>query len=1655
MVAGRSASQRRPSRPSSSVPMSHLMPDTPATPDSKPLSAFPSVLKSFSRPARSNGLASGPAVISNPLTNAALAAHLPGTDVSDAQAQSFGWPEECQILLRNVRASQPLPDRIAAARGLRQAVDDFSLGSVTLIWSAAKDLVDPGLTSEARRAGFDLLSACVKEPTLSPLERRHFFEAVASHPCHPEDLGYQLNVLVDLTKHGKDVSAFESVLLPLVSKMLDDWFNNARSARKKAKDKRAKAPGGTVEDNLLQDLFTFVKELVRFSFVTFQPLELSILIDQVLWISKSTTAESDIRNSVEIIDMLVTYGEVPPAKHGPILEVLCGTYAFIDNLKDLTWKVIGNLCRSHLASNTVAILLSFIETCNESPPPRNTHCVRGAFLIIDGLMKARGAGGLFSVTFSVWMDAIGKALEAENGRFDLDVLHLVADFLQDKELLGETLQEEDLSRLFDALSICSRNIPDIDRGVPIDKRIDEALQISETKKDKDATVTLLLELSQVFEALESHYPLSPVLQPSIIRYYFSVRGILPDSSAALLLQHYREQQLCHPSNEDWSENLMIFVTSFLDDHDRQTSLRLQTLSLAHDVFKSASTHLSPENVKSTFVAVIKKMQKETDPDVLEAFVAVAVEVASHPHDEIFSMAMNCFEDSCRAFKDQTSASRNSSSSQTDVPGSTGPAFHKPGVAARQSLITAGVVRIFLRSMNQMAPRAIRAYDLLLEVARSQSSASTEARLTALKLLFRLRADWAFAIKVVPSADVETLASCLGRTVSMLDKQNIDRRSVENVTSPESTEPPQPNRRKSNQHLYRQMNMSKIDNRAAPLPKKPEPPLWIHPDQRALPEEPPSKVSEVLVSSVAAIAPSQAAETVEGAQGVDVASAPAPEKISRKIILNVKMFLELSISNIREHNHWEVYSYTIVHLQNQLANHSLFAECVPQLQMLRSVICDHIRASNFHDQNAARHSKKADVAVCLYHLLAGLVSYYALFSKNEQDDLVRTFVHGIGLWEGTAKICIHALTISCHEIPLSVSKSLNNIIQKMSSMVTQSQVAIHVLEFLISLSRAPDTYSNLRDDDYRFIFGVSTNYLQNVRDQRMKAEVEMARQGFISGSQQGTARNPMPVEKAQSSPNAAKDLPQYVYALAYHVVTFWFLSLKLADRAKHVGWLTKNLVWTDQNGQEIIDEQAQVTIDLMQRVTYSDLDETLPDSRFLESADESIVKKSWIVGLSILTVETAVATGESQLTRRLPSATTYSMHKSTMAPRPSHQIPMSASPSTDIQDKELRAAVLPAHILLQLNGSAAPTPEPLRPIALPDDDMAKRAISTFDRISTVDGHRIGVIYIDEGQSTEQEILANVEGSLDYNEFLAKIGTLVRLKGAGFNTQGLDREWDTDGEWAICWRDRVTEIVFHVTTLMPTNPERDPDCHLKKRHTGNDYVNIIFNNSGGPFNFDTFPSQFNYVNIVITPEASASHTANRDLGKPDMSDVFYTVHVMSKPGFPEISSASDPKVVSGKSLPAFVRDLALNASVFSGVWANRGHGDENVSSWRSRLRQIVTLREKYGTGRPTSSSVFPTPPGTANTTSSNNSSNTGGMMGQFHGARDTLVQRESLNLNLRRTSAAAYLSDALGGSGGGTNSSARSSVATTNTSSDTEAGGRYEESLIEGYDFSKWT
>ena len=159
-----------------------------------------------------------------------------------------------------------------------------------------------------------------------------------------------------------------------------------------------------------------------------------------------------------------------------------------------------------------------------------------------------------------------------------------------------------------------------------------------------------------------------------------------------------------------------------------------------------------------------------------------------------------------------------------------------------------------------------------------------------------------------------------------------------------------------------------------------------------------------------------------------------------------------------------------------------------------------------------------------------------------------------------------------------------------------------------------------------------------------------------------------------------------------------------------------------------------------------------------------------------------------------------------------------------------------------------------PLRVPDDPATDRVLRAMDLTPVLDFHKIGLLYVGHAQTTEQEILSNTTGSAAYMRFLSCLGELVLLRGQQeVYTGGLDRQNDEHGKYAYVWRDTIKQIVFHTATLMP-NREDDPNCSMKKALIGNDWVHIVFNESNRPYEFGTIASQFNFVNIVISPHSN---------------------------------------------------------------------------------------------------------------------------------------------------------------------------------------------------------
>lgn len=1424
--------------------------------------------------------------------------------------------------LHNLSQRQNLAQAIEEADSLSKGLSWFSSDQSMVLWEAAEYLLHHESSPDAQQSGARLLEAIAARQDLSPSARRLVFESIAS-PTEPEVIAARVQSLISLSDHGRKLDFASSSILHIISSWIVPFYETIASARAKAKKGKVVKPHGPSHDEaVFADLFQFVVDLITLQRKQPTQEEIETLLTEIFTTCRRTSVAADIKNSLAVFDAVIMYADVPDISFPTLLEVLCSIHASVKPLSGPTSRAVRSLAKSRRQAEMVNTLHDFLRDSCAVEQSRNLNVLRGTLYVFSDFVRAYGQDGMPQLPFDQLMESLQVIAQKDDSRVDADMLDLCLNILEGDYV--RVALERDWTAFVNLIILCSRRLVDESAPSPTSTTSPQG------KPTYDETKSYILaNLIRIASALESQWEqLNRDQKHHAVRFLMKIHQHVEPPQAELIIHSMREDKTCHPSNNsDWAHHCRELVACFVQPRKQSSDIRI----LALDTLKEAlSGHedLLFSHEHGLLGLLLKDFSAEHDLLFLESLVSLLTGPAiQYSDDDMFKLLISTIGAPMQAelHRDEPREHPPSHGSQRRTSTTSVLELSLTNVCA------VGLVKMMLRALNLSSTKAVMVFEALLDIAQSPSR-PVDSRLTVLKLLFRLRCDSAGSVAVISTSESDFLMNVLGRNLDGGSKlqapsDSPTREIPQQDNSPVSPTGKLPMRESAPTPMSKSaQGRGSISARGSKLTA----PVWTYALPQVLPEQPSGESSPVVFAYThpEESNPAESETTITRTTG----------------LLKVKMWLEVVITLLQREVDWDVYSYILTHIGPQLGNKDFFRDAIPQITLLRSILCDQVKNGTFHEPPETTGLKKSDVAACIFDALCMLVSYHEHFAKSEEDDLVRAFMQGIiGSWGGTSRGCIQALSLCCYEIPMSVTKSLNSILDRMSKVITMSNIAVHILELLALLARLPAVYVNLREEEIRTVFGICIRFLQTSREHRYRAS-ELAARASLSAqppqSRLSAGAKEIAAHAAEAVETSQDGMSKYISNLTYHVMVFWFLSLKLQDRPKHVNWITSRLIYHDEHGKEVVEEQSQVFIDLMQRVAYSDLGETIPFESFPPSPEDGpVAKKSWIVGMSIVTVESAGLSGLSQITKRQASGTTYSVYQQRTAPVLPHQVP--PTPDAHLHSDSMRTAVLPSHIMLQLTATAFPTPTVMQPIPVPEDDITRRAINNFDRTDIVDGHRIGVVYIDNGQTKEADILANTGGSADYEYLLSGLGTKVSLRNPQFNPQGLYA--DTDGEYTYAWRDRVTEIVYHVATMMPTDFDRDPACVNKKRNLGNNHVTIVFNRSNLPFNFDTIPSEFNSINIVITPSSRIAYDESGNAsGETDPQKLYYSVQVVSKPGFPDVSPAATPKVISGKNLAAFVRILALNASVFSLVWSNKG--GEHTSSWTTRLREIKKVRER---------------------------------------------------------------------------------------------------------------
>lgn len=1375
-------------------------------------------------------------------------------------------------------------DRIAAAEVIRSLVEFQSMSSVSEIWYATQPLLGNDNISDVRRAGWRLMLSCLGRDELNNSTVSAYYSAIVAY-ANIEDFDLVLASLNKLTLSGrKTISTTTARNLPHVlirwMQMLALKTQELRSSPN-LKDPAEQAGGQSSNVNF-HELLEYTARCLKFNMHIWEPIEIEKLLLTVVAIIRRTSEVHDCRLCCRIIDTVISYGLVPATVLQPILEVLCALITIIPELREESKAIVSSLSSGHLRNVTCIRLCSILD----SPTAEITVAMRSA-----------------------------AAVE-------------LAHFLVKQDLAQRSDEDEDTSAapsvsqslISDSGSptVSGDKEPYIDIAIPIYEVLEAYHRtLKEDKTPLRLTVTILdcvLVLITKMSVLQRLYTSAGQEEGS------------PSEIIRLLSEIYRRNNAII---EEQGTNL----PQLRQQLEPQSSQRSQVSFSSHS--------MREDNIMSSEDLMLMDKFRTLMADLAACISGAALDKLGpvDPYEQIYSCLQLC------DFLDQTSC-------QTLLCSIDALQFCTPGIRGWESRVREVVDKLYIHRKDSSRVQVLKVVRPVFSLEPFEEGWISEPELTALtSLLFG----------EMSSADTHLLESLeeLFENQIFHTAKPVFRNTCRRLASV-ATESDNPAAALSAVNalikalakaflihdFHGKLIISTLIDICRNTFDKPDVfsrsfsvvcRLRVDTWDKLLLVETTTEPSygKTLSEYQEPLPPVLASIHSVNSLVLQLSPASDPKGLSLMPVIELIVEVLRRMESLNE----RTVAIALINTASMLTNCRIFeidAEAsAPVLQELNELLLQFVGSGGTKFPRTAAGGVKQSCVCVAIHALTILLPYKDLFQKTEYDKLIHTLVVSISQSVQTTGWAVSCFTVACYESASSVQKYLPQILSQLQLKITNRECSMHILDFLLSLALEGSLTKNFTEQDYKRVFGMCFSFIQNTHDwlHRVKSKDDVAAQWLIR--------------------------------LAYSAVENLFLNIPLRNRKHLVSFLIRNLILANHDPTSV-DPNSLVVYDMVNMFAYSDVPSRVYMDKHVQDGPEWETRR-WLRGIVVTEIRTNRKTGEAIriirrpagviTTRMRPALSDYEVLLESESIANDDTMPYSANyyflcgqlslatfpkvvPAIDDISAVSTTSVTPLDSPIETrsiaNSLIPDTSAPISrqsprsvPIAIPDEPQANRAISTLDRVPIVDFYKVGVIYVGPGQCTEKEILGNTSGSEAYRRFLEGIGNLIRLKNNRFYyVGGLDTQEDLDGKFAIAWSSKIQQIIFHTITMMPT-VEGDDSFSSKKRHIGNDFVNIYFDESGIDFEFDVVQSQFNFIQVVITP---ASYSGERK---------YWKVRAYRKEGMRNTMAAYEFKVVQDCNLALFVRNLCLKASQYAAI---HNLGGDYMDNWVYRLHLIEQLTDR---------------------------------------------------------------------------------------------------------------
>jgi hypothetical protein len=1461
-----------------------------------------------------------------------------------------GGGQDLQLVFEQLK-SPNLSIRASGATKMIESLDKFTISSIPEVWYLSRDLCDVKIPSQYRRIGISLMIQCIKHDDSSVGTRLMFFKDIMKF-CQfknklDDDFDLFLEALKRLTNDGRDIhdfciyneranlNKFISASLELsvneirraeegrngsvdLSRSIVTWSdisqnntsqNNLHSIPLNFSQKNvslvsfpypisSNSASSSSSQNLL-DILDYVKNCLKFNFTVLREFIIFSIIQNTIEIGYQTSNFQVLNSCLQLLNSIIIFGRIPLQLFSTYIEFYSSIYGRNDELNMTIWDGINCLRIQEMNPLTIASLCDCIQNRE----------VKGDGMTSD--QSSETSSDLNEKKNELSQEFVSKDLLSSPHRKLNSCLGALKLLIQIQVISASEHTEIDYSLLniYTAMKIAvSYNIPRINSSIlslldqlfskntyqtsfnitfsdTFDKilpfhvclspKFFDVLKGLKVNDEQDLVhlQSICSSLQELYENHELHTP-----KDKLINFFLQHHDIISYDNSNFILTYYNEEKLCSLFHPFWKDNCIKLLQYFFYKTSN-IDIKINCLIVIKEAFNTSISVFSKNGINYDLIFEILSKSCHEEDEVLIDFL----------FDNLFTLvafqgSSSVYKQLCVHFREMFGSDKVTSSNYSDKFGND--YFERAGKYSERGSfprtshtpIASTPVQYVFSSifLQKMAKAVVRNFLISSTNDSSKAFESYELMISMAK----------YGLSHQDSDMLLILSKCLIR-IRVTSENYLYFTKPLDLIGLAAT-------------FRRHIDALELSKQSKDQYK------WLYPESLPyLPEKYFDKPSRNLM-----VLDDEVEETYTS--------------------VDISKWFTIVLDIMENFIGWEVFSFVWGHFCSQLSNVKLFYSGSDHILRLKNIICDQLTLNLPHLIILPKDITKADLQVAGVRTLSALLGFHDKFSKYDEDQIINSLIFGLGSWDKTAIPCINILTVCCYEMPASIKKFLLVILTKLQTRVTSAFASTHTLEFLMSLIHLPALTSNFTMDEYKRVFGIAFKYIQYGNDLKKRTGADENAQNIIQ--KHGVDAEVDQTPSTQTS-ELTPVLTQYLVTLSFNVIANWFLQISMNERKSISLFLMKNLVLC--NDGEEIDDQTVAFLDFINRFTHSDFPLGIKSMGTFSNKGTEVSLNHWLVGISVISIETDTISGKSQMLIRRPSGETkmcinLGYESNSNGPIVDSNFFINQLCDESANGKNGLVGRPTQNLELPISQIYSP------PISLAEDSIVLRALSVLDRQPTVEFHKIGVVYVGKGQFQESEVLGNKVGSRQYEQFLDKLGGLVKLKGAHSRIYlgGLDSENDMDGEYARYWRDKTTQIIFQVTTMMNTHDNQD----LKKRHIGNNYVNIYFDESGMEVNFNMIKSQFNFLNIVISP-----HTMCVDAVAPTRKEPrqFFKVKTYRRAGVPGIFATCHFKIVSGEKLAVFIRNLAIVADQFATVWHLNGR---YASNWAQRVKQIRLVKEK---------------------------------------------------------------------------------------------------------------